>query len=105
MTASPDSARGYTRLALTLLAVIAAVFLAWKLANVALIALAAVIVAVLLRALLGCPDPTLAATGAGRGVLLRLLIGETLPVLLRDDDLVLTLSLAAPGTTKARSAG
>ncbi len=59
--------------------------------------------AVLLRALLGSPDPALAATSAGRGVLLRLLIGETLPVLLRDDDLVLTLSLAAPGT-KARAA-
>jgi hypothetical protein len=29
-------------------------------------------------------------------VLLRLLIGETLPVLLHDDDLVLTLCLAAP---------
>lgn len=56
--------------------------------------------AVLLRALLGSPDPALAATGAGRGMLLRLLIGETLPVLLRDDDLVLTLSLAAPGTNK-----
>ena len=27
---------------------------------------------------------------------MRLLIGETLPVLLRDDDLVLSLSLAAP---------
>jgi len=54
--------------------------------------------AVLLRALLGSPLPELAATGAGRGMLLRLLIGETLPVLLRDDDLVLTLSLAAPGT-------
>lgn len=66
--------------------------------------------AVLLRALLGTPDPALAATGAGRGVLLRLLIGETLPVLLRDDDLVLTLSLAAPGISKpgarkARGAG
>lgn len=66
--------------------------------------------AVLLRALLGCPDPALAATGVGRGVLLRLLIGETLPVLLRDDDLVLTLSLAAPGINKrgarkARGAG
>ncbi|WP_447947458.1 hypothetical protein [Microbacterium lacticum] len=54
--------------------------------------------AVLLRALLGSPLPELAATGAGRGMLLRLLIGETLPVLLRDDELVLTLSLAAPGT-------
>lgn len=61
--------------------------------------------AVLLRTLLGCPDPALAATGAGRGILLRLMVGETLPVLLRDDDLVLTLSLAAPGTTKARGAG
>ena len=42
----------------------------------------------LLRALLGCPDPALAATGAGRGILLRLLIGETLPVLLRSLRLV-----------------
>ncbi|WP_294181280.1 hypothetical protein [uncultured Schumannella sp.] len=56
--------------------------------------------AVLLRALLGSPLSELTATGAGRGVLLRLLIGETLPVLLRDDDLVLTLSLAVPGTNK-----
>lgn len=60
--------------------------------------------AVLLRALLGSPQPALAATGTGRGILLRLLIGETLPVLLRDDDLVLTLSLAAPGA-KTRGAG
>ncbi|GAB3062578.1 hypothetical protein [Sediminivirga luteola] len=52
----------------------------------------------LLRALLGNPHPAYAATTAGRGVLLRLLIGETLPVLLRDDDLILTISLAAPGT-------
>ena len=51
---------------------------------------------VLLRALLGTPPPAYAATSAGKGVLLRLLIGETLPVLLRDDDLVLSLSLAAP---------
>lgn len=50
----------------------------------------------LLKALLGNPHPGLAATSAGRGVLLRLLIGETLPVLLRDDDLVLTVCLAAP---------
>lgn len=50
----------------------------------------------LLKALLGNPHPSMAATPAGRGVLLRLLIGETLPVLLRDDDLVLTLCLAAP---------
>ncbi|WP_453983928.1 hypothetical protein [Brevibacterium casei] len=51
----------------------------------------------LLRALLGHPHPAYAATTAGRGVLLRLLIGETLPVLLRDDDLILSISLAAPG--------
>lgn len=50
----------------------------------------------LLKALLGTPHPSLAATPAGRGVLLRLLIGETIPVLLRDDDLVLSLWLAAP---------
>lgn len=51
----------------------------------------------LLRALLGHPHPAYAATSTGRGVLLRLLIGETLPVLLRDDDLILTISLVAPG--------
>ncbi|GAA1558427.1 hypothetical protein [Brevibacterium picturae] len=50
----------------------------------------------LLRVLLGNPAPGLSATNAGRGILLRLLIGETLPVLLHDDDLVLTVSLAAP---------
>lgn len=50
----------------------------------------------LLKALLGHPHPAYTATGTGRGVLLRLLIGEALPVLLRDDDLVLTVSLAAP---------
>ncbi|OUZ07030.1 hypothetical protein BHE97_18155 [Aeromicrobium sp. PE09-221] len=52
----------------------------------------------LLRALLGNPHPAYAATSTGRGVLLRLLIGETLDVLLRDDDLILTISLAAPGS-------
>lgn len=50
----------------------------------------------LLKALLGNPHPAYAATTTGRGVLLRLLIGETLELLLRDDDLVLSLSLAAP---------
>lgn len=50
----------------------------------------------LLKALLGNPLPAYGATTVGRGVLLRLLIGETLPVLLRDDDLVLAVSLAAP---------
>ncbi|MGO2193958.1 MAG: hypothetical protein ACTH43_15140 [Brachybacterium sp.] len=50
----------------------------------------------LLRALLGNPHPAYAATTTGRGVLLRRLHGETLELLLRDDDLVLSLSLAAP---------
>lgn len=50
----------------------------------------------LLKALLGHPSPAYAATAAGKGVLLRLLIGESLRALLRDDDLVLTISLAAP---------
>ncbi len=56
----------------------------------------------LLKALLGNPHPSLAATPAGRGVLLRLLIGESIPVLLRDDDLVLSLCLAAPTHTPRR---
>ncbi|MCM1011788.1 hypothetical protein [Brevibacterium sp. XM4083] len=51
---------------------------------------------VLLKAMLGHPHPAYASTNTGRGILLRLLIGETLPILMRDDDLVLTLSLAAP---------
>lgn len=54
----------------------------------------------LIRALLGNPDTDFAATGAGRGILLRLLVGESIPLLLRDDDLVLSLSLAAPGARK-----
>ena len=50
----------------------------------------------LLKALLGNPHPAYAATTTGRGVLLRLLLGETLDLLLRDDDLILALALAAP---------
>ncbi|MEN8673489.1 hypothetical protein [Nocardioides sp.] len=50
----------------------------------------------LLKAVLGNPHPAYAATAAGRGMLLRLLIGEPVAVLLRDDDLVLAVSLAAP---------
>jgi hypothetical protein len=51
----------------------------------------------LLRVVLGAPDPRLAHTGVGRGMLLRLLIGEPLRALFLDDDLVLTAGLAAPG--------
>lgn len=50
----------------------------------------------LLRAVLGNPRPDLTHTAAGRGVLLRLLIGEPLRLLLADDDLVLTVGLAVP---------
>src|SRR5699024_2634207 len=59
----------------------------------------------LLKTLLGNPQAAYAATAAGRGVLLRLLIGETLPVLLRDDDLILAVSLAAPGGCGDRGGG
>lgn len=52
----------------------------------------------LLRVVLGNPDPALAHTNAGRGMLGRLLIGEPLRALWRDDDLVLTAGLAAPDT-------
>jgi len=50
----------------------------------------------LLRIVLGNPDPTLASTNTGRGVLMRLLIGEPLRLLLRDEELVLSVSMAAP---------
>ena len=53
---------------------------------------------VLLRVLLGRATPGYGATGEGRGTLLRLLIGEGLPVLLGDDGLVATISHAAPHT-------
>jgi hypothetical protein len=51
----------------------------------------------LLRVVLGNPDPALAHTNAGRGVLARLLIGEPLRALLLDEDLVLAAGLAVPG--------
>ena len=52
--------------------------------------------ATLLKVLIGNPHPAYVATSSGRGVLLRLLLGETLDLLLRDDDLILALALAAP---------
>lgn len=51
----------------------------------------------LLRVLLGNPAPGYQTTTAGRGVLLRLLIGETLPALLADVALVAAISTSAPG--------
>lgn len=56
----------------------------------------------LLRAILGNPDPDQSHTAVGRGVLLRLLIGEPMRSLLTDDDLVLLISLAAPTHAGAR---
>lgn len=54
----------------------------------------------LLRVLLGHPDH--AHTSAGRGVLLRLLVGEPLRALLLDGDLVVAVTLAAPPRTGQR---
>ena len=51
----------------------------------------------MIRALLGCGNPLQAHTAAGRGILLRLLIGEPLRALLRDDDLVSDIVINAPG--------
>jgi len=50
----------------------------------------------MLRTLLGSGNPLQAHTAAGRGILLRLLIGEPLRVLLRDDDLVSDIAVNAP---------
>lgn len=51
----------------------------------------------LLRVLLGHPDPAYAITTTGRGVLLRLLLGDTVTTLLADDQLVATIAGAVPG--------
>lgn len=50
----------------------------------------------MLRALLGCPDRAQEHTAAGRGILLRLLIGESLELLLRDDRLLADLLRTVP---------
>ncbi len=57
-----------------------------------------------LRVVLGSPNPALAHTAAGHGLLLRLLIGHQLSDLLADDDLVSAISTAAallPGRARA----
>jgi len=56
----------------------------------------------MLRTVLGNPDPDLAHTSAGRGVLLRLLIGEPLRALLSDDALLAEVVLSAPGNLGRR---
>lgn len=57
----------------------------------------------LLRVVLGNPDPDLAHTAAGRGVLLRLLIGEPLRVLLTDDPLLAEVVASAPEAGRRRA--
>lgn len=56
----------------------------------------------LLRIILGSPDASLTGTNAGRGVLLRLLIGESLRHLLSDVDLAVAVTVAAPGVMRGR---
>ncbi|GAB2968266.1 hypothetical protein [Actinotalea caeni] len=56
----------------------------------------------LLRIILGSPDPHLSGTNAGRGVLLRLLIGESLRHLIADVELETSIKVAAPGTMRGR---
>lgn len=52
----------------------------------------------MLRTVLGCADPTQAHTAAGRGILLRLLVGESLRSLFCDDDLVSEIVVNLPGS-------
>ena len=56
----------------------------------------------LLRIILGSPDPHLAGTNAGRGVLLRLLIGDSLRHLIEDGELETAIKVAAPGMMRGR---
>lgn len=56
----------------------------------------------LLRIILGSPDAHLAGTNAGRGVLLRLLIGEALWHLMDDTELGAAIKVAAPGIMRGR---
>ena len=57
----------------------------------------------LLRIILGTPDLHLAGTNAARGVLLRLLIDESLRHLMDDADLGAAIKVAAPGVMRGRS--
>lgn len=56
----------------------------------------------LLRIILGSPDTHLAGTNAGRGVLLRLLIGDSLRHLIADSELETAIKVAAPGMMRGR---
>ena len=50
----------------------------------------------MLRVLLGNPDPALAQTAGGRGILLRLLVGEPLRALLRDEQILADVVSSVP---------
>lgn len=56
----------------------------------------------LLRIILGSPDAHLVGTNAARGVLLRLLIGDSLRHLIADSELETAIKVAAPGTMRGR---
>lgn len=56
----------------------------------------------LLRIILGVPDAHLTGTSAGRGVLLRLLICESLRHLMDDAELGAAIKVAAPGVMRGR---
>lgn len=56
----------------------------------------------LLRIILGSPDTHLAGTNAGRGLLLRLLVGEALWHLMDDTELGAAIKVAAPGIMRGR---
>lgn len=56
----------------------------------------------LLRIILGSSDPHLSGTNAGRGVLLRLLIGDSLRHLIADSELETAIKVAAPGMMRGR---
>jgi len=50
----------------------------------------------LLQVLLGHPHPAYRATSTGRGILLRILVGEALATLLSDDALVTAIAMSVP---------
>ncbi len=56
----------------------------------------------LLRIILGSPDTHLSGTNAGRGVLLRLLIGDSLRNLIANSELETAIKVAAPGMMRGR---
>ncbi|TYL51697.1 serine/arginine repetitive matrix protein 2 [Nocardioides sp. BGMRC 2183] len=60
--------------------------------------------AALMRVVLGSPDPHLAHTRVGHGVLQRILCDERQAELLRDDDLVLAIIRAIPGRARSSHA-